>query len=82
MSIISTNVSSINNAGYLSRSVTTSQGRVYEGGLVKFEPREMERLLVPAPELLAAEGQSRRVRSALRDSRCAPLGSRSCDYCR
>jgi adenine-specific DNA-methyltransferase len=44
-------------AGYLSRSVTTGQGRVYAGGLVKFEPREMERLLVPAPELLAAAGQ-------------------------
>ena len=43
-------------AGYLGQSVTTGQGRVYAGGLVKFEPREMERLLVPAPELLAAEG--------------------------
>jgi adenine-specific DNA-methyltransferase len=42
-------------AGYLSRSVTTGQGRVYAGGLVKFEPREMERLLVPAPDLLAAD---------------------------
>jgi hypothetical protein len=41
-------------AGYLTRSVTTGQGRVYAGGLVKFEPREMERLPVPAPDLLAA----------------------------
>ena len=44
-------------AGYLSRSVTTGQGRVYAGGLVKFEPREMERLPVPAPGLLATAGQ-------------------------
>ena len=39
---------------YLSRSVTAGQGRVYAGGLVKFEPREMERLPVPGPALLAA----------------------------
>jgi hypothetical protein len=26
-------------------------GRTYAGGLTKFEPREMERLLVPTPEL-------------------------------
>ncbi len=39
---------------YLSRSVTEGQGRVYAGGLVKFEPREMERLPVPGPALLAA----------------------------
>jgi adenine-specific DNA-methyltransferase len=44
-------------ASYLSRSVTTGQGRVYAGGLVKFEPREMERLLVPVPDLLADAGQ-------------------------
>ncbi len=37
---------------YLSRSTTTGQGRTYAGGLTKFEPREMERLLVPRPELL------------------------------
>jgi hypothetical protein len=29
------------------------EGRTYAGGLTKFEPREMERLLVPHPELLA-----------------------------
>ena len=41
-------------AAYLGRSVTQGQGRVYAGGLVKFEPREMERLPVPGPDLLAA----------------------------
>ena len=41
-------------ADYLSRSTSTDQGRTYAGGLTKFEPREMERLLVPRPEVLAA----------------------------
>jgi hypothetical protein len=41
---------------FLSRSVAPEQGRVYAGGLVKFEPREMERLTVPGPALLAAGG--------------------------
>lgn len=39
-------------ASFLSRSVSTTEGRTYAGGLTKFEPREMERLLVPRPELL------------------------------
>ena len=41
-------------AAYLRRSVTPGQGRTYAGGLTKFEPREMERLPVPAPALLPA----------------------------
>ncbi|MBI3564486.1 MAG: class I SAM-dependent methyltransferase [Elusimicrobia bacterium] len=41
-------------ANYLSRSTTTASGRTYAGGLTKFEPREMERLIVPGPDLLAA----------------------------
>ncbi|WP_201023211.1 Eco57I restriction-modification methylase domain-containing protein [Serinicoccus chungangensis] len=41
-----------NLARYLRGSVRTSQGRTYAGGLTKFEPREMERLPVPAPETL------------------------------
>jgi hypothetical protein len=36
-------------AAYLSGAVMLSEGRTYAGGLTKFEPREMERLRVPAP---------------------------------
>jgi adenine-specific DNA-methyltransferase len=39
-------------AAYLRGSVTAAEGRVYAGGLAKFEPGEMERLMVPAPLLL------------------------------
>jgi adenine-specific DNA-methyltransferase len=35
---------------YLSSGVEPGQGRTYAGGLIKFEPREMERILVPRPE--------------------------------
>lgn len=41
-------------ARYLSRTATVGEGRTYAGGLTKFEPKEMERLLVPRPELLAS----------------------------
>ena len=37
---------------YLRRSASTEGGRVYAGGLTKFEPREMERIPVPEPALL------------------------------
>ena len=37
---------------YLAHAVDTRSGRTYAGGLTKFEPREMERLPVPHPELL------------------------------
>lgn len=36
----------------LASQTQVEQGRTYAGGLTKFEPREMERLLVPAPDLL------------------------------
>ena len=41
-------------AAYLRGSVTRGQGRTYAGGLIKFEPGEMERLPVPVPALLPA----------------------------
>jgi adenine-specific DNA-methyltransferase len=36
-------------AGFLSARTSLEDGRTYAGGLTKFEPREMERLLVPPP---------------------------------
>jgi hypothetical protein len=54
-------------ARYLATSVSVSQGRTYAGGLTKFEPREMERLLVPLPEILeqlAAEAAPARRRAS------------------
>ena len=41
-----------NLAAYLRSSVTLAQGRVYAGGLTKFEPKEMERLPIPSLESL------------------------------
>jgi adenine-specific DNA-methyltransferase len=41
-----------NLARYLSRAVSVRDGRTYSGGLTKFEPREMERLIVPSPDIL------------------------------
>ncbi len=38
---------------YLSEEVRVGEGRTYAGGLTKFEPREMERLLIPGVELLS-----------------------------
>ena len=38
---------------YLSGASMMDRGRVYAGGLTKFEPREMERIPVPAPDALA-----------------------------
>lgn len=37
----------------LARSTSIYSGRTYAGGLTKFEPREMERLLIPRPEILS-----------------------------
>jgi len=37
---------------FLSSGVSLKEGRMYAGGLTKFEPREMERILVPGPDLL------------------------------
>lgn len=40
-------------AEYLNQATTVNDGRTYAGGLTKFEPREMERLLVPGIEFLS-----------------------------
>jgi hypothetical protein len=48
---------------YLNESVSTRDGRTYSGGLTKFEPKEVERLLVPDLATLDggdAGGKSRR----------------------
>ena len=37
---------------FLQTNVSQASGRTYAGGLTKFEPREMERIIVPRPELL------------------------------
>ncbi|HSU38219.1 MAG TPA: hypothetical protein VLJ38_01595, partial [Polyangiaceae bacterium] len=39
-------------ARYLNTNASLTGGRTYSGGLTKFEPREMERLLLPGLELL------------------------------
>lgn len=49
-------------ADFLSRSITSGQGRTYAGGLEKFESKEMERLMVPRPELLM-DGQFNAINS-------------------
>jgi hypothetical protein len=38
---------------FLNGSTLLQDGRTYAGGLTKFEPKEMERLMVPSPALLA-----------------------------
>ena len=44
-------------AAYLRVNVSTTSGRTYAGGLTKFEPREMERLVVPDLPLLRDKGR-------------------------
>ncbi len=39
---------------FLQTNISQRSGRTYAGGLTKFEPREMERLIVPSPHMLAA----------------------------
>ena len=53
-------------AAHLRATATLAEGRAYAGGLTKFEPREMERLLVPRPEALARDEATRTIRSSTR----------------
>jgi adenine-specific DNA-methyltransferase len=39
---------------YLQNNISQKSGRTYAGGLTKFEPREMERVIVPSPEILSS----------------------------
>ncbi|MGB5196234.1 MAG: methyltransferase [Candidatus Deferrimicrobium sp.] len=41
-------------ADWLRNNVGVDQGRTYAGGLTKFEPKEVERIPVPRPEILVA----------------------------
>ncbi|MBU4556263.1 MAG: N-6 DNA methylase [Actinobacteria bacterium] len=43
-------------ATFLHGTVSLTEGRTYAGGLVKFEPKEMERIAVPSLDMLAAGG--------------------------
>lgn len=45
-------------ATHLRNTATLDGGRVYAGGLTKFEPREMERLPIPRPGVLAEMAMS------------------------
>jgi hypothetical protein len=46
-------------ARYLTNTTSQADGRTYAGGLTKFEPREMERLLIPEPEALREASRGR-----------------------
>jgi len=50
---------------YLSRHVSQTDGRTYAGGLTKFEPKEVERILVPPPEDVVASIKRRSFRNTL-----------------
>jgi hypothetical protein len=52
-------------AAFLRGNVAQESGRTYAGGLTKFEPKELERIVVPRPEDLASYcGESSRIESA------------------
>ena len=39
---------------FMQTNISQRSGRTYAGGLTKFRPREMERLIVPSPAMLSA----------------------------
>ena len=45
----------VNLATWLRTNVITEDGRTYAGGLTKFEPKELERVLVPSLEVLTGQ---------------------------
>jgi adenine-specific DNA-methyltransferase len=49
-----TGIARISLVRFLRANISQRSGRTYAGGLTKFEPREMERLIVPSPAMLAA----------------------------
>ncbi|MBW8837101.1 MAG: class I SAM-dependent methyltransferase, partial [Burkholderia sp.] len=52
-------------AACLRETVAQSAGRTYAGGLTKFEPKELERIVVPRPEdLVAYSGTTRMIESS------------------
>jgi hypothetical protein len=51
-------------ARHLRQTVCTASGRVYGGGLVKFEPGEVQRLLIPEPSTLCYTWTFRRQKAA------------------
>jgi len=58
-------------AEFLAEHTRLIDGRTYAGGLTKFEPREMERILVPRPEILLPRCDSaKRVFEATRPENC------------
>lgn len=46
-----------NLVNYLNANVSLDDGRMYAGGLVKFEPKETEAILVPPPESLDSDNE-------------------------
>lgn len=63
---------------YLRVSVGVGQGRTYAGGLTKFEPREMERLPVPSPEVLLRHAAGSPARVACRHQRRPSAAGHPC----
>lgn len=51
-------------AAYLRENVCKSEGRTYAGGLTKFEPKEIERILVPCLDLICGGPNSMDIAAA------------------